>query len=60
MSVAIDQLQEQLTDTPIKIILNEARTKKMEYELAIERVGMYQKFLPNGEKQALNNINWEN
>ncbi|OOR74895.1 Mobilization protein [Bacillus cereus] len=42
VSVAIDQLQEQLTDTPIKIILNEARTKKMEYELAIERVGEYQ------------------
>ncbi|MBU4643181.1 Mobilization protein, partial [Bacillus toyonensis] len=52
ISLAIDQLQEQLTDTPIKIILNEARTKKMEYELAIERVGMYQKISSKWRKTS--------
>ncbi|MCI0767273.1 MobQ family relaxase [Bacillus sp. TL12] len=41
ISVAIDQLQEQLAETPIRQFLNQARTQKMAYELAIERAGTY-------------------
>ncbi|MGR5978691.1 hypothetical protein ACT7DJ_12980 [Bacillus cereus] len=52
VSVAIDQLQEQLTDTPIKIILDEARTKRMAYELAIERAGEYQKLSSKWRKTS--------
>ncbi|MEK4678063.1 MobQ family relaxase [Bacillus sp. FSL K6-2944] len=52
VSVAIDQLQEQLTNTPIKIILDEARTKRMAYELAIERAGEYQKLSSKWRKTS--------
>ncbi|MBU4643188.1 Mobilization protein, partial [Bacillus toyonensis] len=52
VSLAIDKLQDQLTNTPIKIILDEARTKRMAYELAIERAGEYQKLSSKWRKTS--------
>ncbi|KXY35537.1 MobQ family relaxase [Bacillus sp. FSL K6-0067] len=41
ISVAIDQLQEQLADTPARQFTNQVRTQRMAYELAIERAEKY-------------------